>query len=113
MNEGASILWLCLWIPEKLYHVVEVWDLANSFACLPRDSLCLSSLYGIERPQLAIVEAQGLSKFLHIYTGWYNAVKFGQGLDSILPPVLCQSFGLSDTYVQLTWRLYVLAKHRG
>lgn len=89
MDEGASVVGLSLWISKKLYHVVKVWNLSNWLACLLGDGLGLSSLYGIECPQLTIVEARGLSKLLHIHAGWYDAVKFGQGLNSIFPPGVC------------------------
>lgn len=113
VDKRASILWLCLWISEKLYHVVKVWDLSNWFACLFGYGLCLGGLYGIERPQLAIVEARGLSELVHVHTGRYNAVEFGQGLNSIFPPDVCQLSDHSEGYEEPTWRLDVRGKHQG
>lgn len=77
VDECTSILWLRFWISKELHHVVEVWDFPYGFAGLLGYGLGLSGLYGIESPQLTVVEARGLSKLLHVHASWYHAVEFG------------------------------------
>jgi hypothetical protein len=102
MDECTPVLWLCLRVSEKLHHIVEVRDLSYWFPCLLRYSLRLRSLYGVESPQLAIVEARWLAELLHVHAGWDDTVEFGECFYCIFPPSLCQSSGLDPKYIKHT-----------
>ena len=57
VDKGSFIMWLRLWISEKCYRIVVVWDLAYRMLCLNVDCLSLRRRNGAESFNLAVVEA--------------------------------------------------------
>ena len=96
MHKRAPVLRLRLRIAEEADHLVEMRDLAHGLVRLDVYGLRLRLGDRVEGCELSVVEAGGLAEGGQVDRGGGDTVKFCEGADRGVPPVVNLSARLGN-----------------
>ena len=88
MDEGSSILWLCVRVSQKRDDVSEMWNIPNGMFVFDIDNLRLRSGYRAKSLQLSVVETCMLPEAREIHRSGVYSMHLRYGPDGITPHIV-------------------------